>query len=153
MVPEPPETSFETPLARLLRMRARGHIGLQGISTETLFTTAWNSVPALGSVNAGDWYHMQVEGIDFGKPGASYTLRLSDPNGSAFTKTAGGLTFGQTTAISANPAQSFVFNTAFGTNPGFSVDNITVTAFAPVPEPSTALLGGLTLLGFLRRRR
>jgi hypothetical protein len=32
----------------------------------------------------------------------------------------------------------------------FNMDNISVSV---VPEPSTALLGGLTLLGFLRRRR
>lgn len=114
---------------------------------------AFNAVPALGSLTAGDWYHMQVEGIDFGTATGSYTLRLSDANGSAFTKTASGLTNAQNGTVTTILAQSFIFNTAFGTNPGFSVDNITVTAFAPVPEPSSALLGGIAILGLLRRRR
>jgi hypothetical protein len=114
---------------------------------------AFNTVAALGSVTAGDWFHMQVDGIDYSTAIGSYTLRLSDANGTAFTRTASGLTNAQNGLVTTSLAQSFVFNTAFGTNPGFSVDNITVTAFAPVPEPSAAILGGIALLGLARRRR
>jgi MYXO-CTERM domain-containing protein len=96
---------------------------------------------------------MQLEGVDWGTAGASYTLRLSDAAGSAFTSTATGLNIVQNGNIIGTKAQSFNFNTAFGANPGFSVDQVTVTAADVVPEPGAVSLGGLVLLGLLRRRR
>jgi hypothetical protein len=47
----------------------------------------------------------------------------------------------------------FAQNAPFGTNPltgEMAIDNVSVLA---IPEPSIALLGGLGLLGLLRRRR
>lgn len=113
-------------------------------------TSGANSLPV---VTADVWYHMQVEGLNWGSSSATYTLRLSDAGGTAFTSTAAGLTFNQTSAgpgMITNKAQSFVFNSAFGSNPGFDLDNISVTA---VPEPAAPLLAGLALLGLTRRRR
>jgi MYXO-CTERM domain-containing protein len=118
-----------------------------------LFNTAWVPVAGLPAVADGTWYHMQLEGVDWGTAGASYTLRLSDAAGSAFTSTATGLNIVQNGNIIGTKAQSFNFNTAFGANPGFSVDQVTVTAADVVPEPGAVSLGGLVLLGLLRRRR
>jgi MYXO-CTERM domain-containing protein len=118
-----------------------------------LFNTAWVPVAGLPAVSDGAWYHMQLEGVDWGTAAASYSLRLSDAAGSAFTSTASGLTIVQNGNILGTKAQSFIFNTAFGANPGFSVDDVTVTTAEVVPEPGAATLGGLALLGLLRRRR
>lgn len=121
-----------------------------------VFSTTANAFVAVGGlpvITAGSWYHMQVEGVDWGLPTASYTLRLSDAGGSVFTSTVANLTAVQNAAvnpITTKKAQSFVFNTAFGANPGFDVDNITVTA---VPEPAASLLAAAGLLLISRRRR
>ncbi len=119
-------------------------------------SNAFVAVSGLSTVTAGSWYHMQVEGVDWGLPTASYTLRLSDAGGSAFTSSAAGLTSIQNGAfvpITTNTAKSFLFNTAFGTNPGFDLDNITVTGTAPVPEASSAFLTAAGFLLLSRRRR
>jgi MYXO-CTERM domain-containing protein len=118
-----------------------------------LFNTAWVPVTGLPAVADGTWYRMQLEGVDWGTATASYTLRLSDPAGSVFTSTATGLSIVQNGNITGTKAQSFNFNTVFGANPGFSVDNVTVTAADVVPEPGAVTLGGLALLGLLCRRR
>jgi autotransporter-associated beta strand protein len=47
---------------------------------------------------------------------------------------------------------SFVNSTAYTANYSFSGNNLQVT-FAPIPEPSTALLAALSLLALLRRKR
>lgn len=117
-------------------------------------------VPGLNNtVTPGEWYHMQVEGNGWGATGANYTIRLSDAGGSAFTSegtvntvhngsivnpgsTSGGSTY-------TGRAEFFVFNTEFGSNPGFALDNIVVTA---VPEASTLALLAASL-PLLRRRR
>lgn len=114
------------------------------------------TVAGLPAVTAGSWYHMQFEGTAWGTAAGTFSLRVSDAGGSAFTSTASGLTFSQTAAgpgMTVNKAQSFVFNTAFGSNPGFSLDNISATAVVPVPEPAAASLLLLGSAGLLRRRR
>jgi hypothetical protein len=129
----------------------RYQAGAWGVFNST--SNAFVAVPGLPVITAGSWYHMQVEGVDWGLPTASYTLRLSNAGGSVFTSTAANLTSVQNgvfSPITANKAQSFVFNTAFGTNPGFDLDNISVTA---VPEPTASLLAVSGVLLLARRRR
>jgi hypothetical protein len=125
-------------------------------------SSSWQTVSTLGSVAAGQWYHMQVEGTGWGSAGASYTLRLSDAGGSAFTSIASNLTTIQNGQINGSfvynsnsfsgLAQSFLFTTAYGGNPGFDVDNVTVTGDL-VPEPSTVMLSGVAALFLVRRNR
>lgn len=113
----------------------------------------FTNVSGLPSILAGSWYHMQLEGIDWGQPTASYTLRLSDAGGSTFTSEVSGLTFIQNAAafpITSSLVQTAAFNTAFGSNPGFDVDEVTLLA---VPEPSSLTLGALGLLPLTLRRR
>jgi hypothetical protein len=47
----------------------------------------------------------------------------------------------------------WVENNDFGNDHGLAIDNFQVTALTAVPEPTTALLGALGVLGLLRRRR
>lgn len=99
--------------------------------------SSWVTLTALGTVNPGDWHRIQVEGSGWGAAGASYTIRVSDANGTTFTRTASGLTTTHNGTITGARAQSFVFNTAFGSNPGFSADNIVVEGIGLAVAPSS----------------
>jgi hypothetical protein len=125
-------------------------------------TESWVGISGLGNVSPGSWYRMQVEGVNWGTAGGSYTLRLSDAGGDAFMSSVANLTTVQHGAITGpfesggnsygGLAQSFIFTTTYGTNPGFDLDNIVVTANV-VPEPSAAILSGVAAILLFGRRR
>jgi len=132
--------------------------------TFAIYTTAWQTI-SLGSVTAGSWYRMQIEGIGWGSAGATYTLRLSDAGGNTFTHVLSNLTMVQNGKIDgaftygdppnnnySGLAQSFIFSTVYGANPGFDIDNVVVTADL-VPEPAGWSLMAVGLLGIASRRR
>jgi hypothetical protein len=144
--------------------RSTINIRLQGESFAVFNggTQSWIDASGLGSVSSGSWYRMQVEGVNWGTAGGSYTLRLSDAGGDAFTSSVANLTTVQHGAITgpfdsggntlAGTAQSFLFSTAYGANPGFDLDNVVVTANV-VPEPSAAVLSGVAAVLLFGRRR
>ena len=91
-------------------------------------------------------------------PGNLNTIDITLANGEVTYSSSGGnadatLTFGQNSAateISQLEFTSVNFNQ--NGNSGYWLDNVTVDSVV-VPEPTTALLGGLGLLTLLRRRR
>jgi hypothetical protein len=125
-------------------------------------TESWVGISGLGNVSPGSWYRMQVEGVNWGAENGSYTLRLSDAGGNTFTSSVEDLTTIQHGAITApfvyggnnysGLAQSFIFTTTYGSNPGFDLDNVVVTANV-VPEPTVAILSGAAAILLFGRRR
>lgn len=69
-------------------------------------------------------YRMRLTGHSWGMPAANYDIELSEPNSTNLTRRVNGLTRYQTSSGVNGPPQSFVFNTAFGSNPGFWVDDV-----------------------------
>lgn len=116
----------------------------------------WNvATGSAGDFTVGNAYYLELAFNDLGTAGANYDLAWSGANpGSATTsESQTGITQFQNTAQATNAGATverlrFVRGAAHG---DYNLDDVTL--FAPVPEPSTALLGGVALLGFLRRRR
>lgn len=139
-----------------LRIQGNAFAVYQGSSS------TWLAVTSLGSVNPGDWYRMQIEGIGWGTASATYSLRLYGADGTTSLGSAEDLTTIQNGSITGSfsygggtrdgTLQSFIFSTTYGSNPGFNVDNVIVTGDV-VPEPSAALLSGAALLFPLLHRR
>lgn len=106
---------------------------------------------SLGTVDREEWYHLKIEGFGWGTPNFTYAITLM-PTGEA-ARTVSGLKSFQNGSPGTAPMDGFNFNRGFGfpSEVNFGVDNVVLTA---VPEPSTAaaLLCGVGLLGFRRRR-
>jgi hypothetical protein len=103
------------------------------------YSTAWNPIPALGSIPPGPWYRLRVTGQDWGTDTARFAIQVSDAGASNFTSSASNLVWFQGGTPTANPAKFFVFTTVFGNNPGFDVDEVSaaVTGTVPPPPPVT----------------
>jgi MYXO-CTERM domain-containing protein len=128
--------------------------------------TNWDGGAVFLALNGGAF--AQVLGANFtangynGSVGAGNSQLTLQP---AFVGTSAGHgagTFLTSTAtlgpFAAGDTLQLRFRAAFDTNttggsPDWAVDNISLSNVAVVPEPSVALLGGLGLLGLLRRRR
>ncbi|MCB1124990.1 MAG: hypothetical protein KDM81_00730, partial [Verrucomicrobiae bacterium] len=108
------------------------------------YNGAWQSIPELGRVLPGQWYHLRVTGQDWGLPAARYFVQLSNARGGEFTSEAGGLTWFQNGDPTLETARSFCFTSAYGDCPGFDMDNVnavvTATPPAPPPPPPDAIL-------------
>lgn len=111
--------------------------------------TSFVTLNTLMAVTAGQWYHMTLETVGWGSAGATYNLTISD---GVTSSSAMGLTDRQAGSINTTTARSFLFNSRYGNNPGFDIDNLVVTGTL-VPEPSVALLSLVALPLFARRRR
>lgn len=99
------------------------------------------------SLTTGTW--VDVNALDFTAPVTTGTVGARDGN-----LTANRVAISQTFTINVTEGATFWirwndFNPS-GADDGLAVDNFSITA---VPEPSAALIGGLGLLGLLRRRR
>lgn len=105
----------------------------------------------LGIVDREEWYHLKIEGFGWGTPNFTYTITLTPSDEAA--RTVSGLKLFQNGNPGSALMDGFNFNRGFGfpTGKNFGVDNVVLTG---VPEPSTvaALLFGVGLLGFRRRR-
>ncbi|MCF7676406.1 MAG: PEP-CTERM sorting domain-containing protein [Akkermansiaceae bacterium] len=105
-----------------------------------MFTTL--SVDA-GAVTGADAFVTGITGS-----GTSSINQLTVQGEPAWTQY--GFTFTPDTAATATITLGNVYDGGTGDNDGVFLDNVSVTA---IPEPTTALLGGLGLLALLRRRR
>ncbi len=113
--------------------------------------SSWTALPALSAVtasvdanadgdlaDAGDTknvYRLRITGHGWGAAGANYDVQVSDANGTAFTRTAAGLTIYQTPAlpVSGRPTQ-VKFGTEFGSNPGWWLDDVSSHDEVPPAE-------------------
>lgn len=107
------------------------------------YSTAWNSIPALGSVATNQWYRLCVTGQDWGMATARWAVELSGAGSTNFTSSASNLVWFQSGTPSTNTARFFVFTTVFGNNPGFDVDEVSAAVTAtntPPPTPTNAIV-------------
>ncbi|MBP8259812.1 MAG: hypothetical protein KA118_09140 [Verrucomicrobia bacterium] len=126
---------------------------------------AWGSDLGLGTINPsidangdGDFndpgdaknvYHMRITGAAWGLPAASYSIELSDANTTNLTRAVNGLTRYQNgSGVNGGP-NAFVFNTSFGSNPGFWIDDVTHEAFYMMDDPNLELTLAGDLFGRL----
>jgi len=136
-----------------LRMNPNG--GGTAFSFQTFVSggTGWVTTP--GSTDdfaVGNVYYVEIGFNDLGTAGATFDLAWSgaNPGSATTTESATGLTTFQnsghiTGAGATLDRLRFAVDGDFG---DYTFDDVTV-----VPEPSITLLGGLGLLGLLRRRR
>ncbi len=96
-----------------------------------VFSGGWQPLTDLGSLAANQWHRIQVTGTDWGLPGASYGIQVSDAGGSTFTRSVSDLAFYQVGDPTTQFAQAFNFNSSFGGNPGFDVDQVVATSTGP----------------------
>lgn len=118
------------------RINAGGIYAYNGASWVNVNSTALSSDTT---------YYFRMIATDAFRSGGSYTVGIST-DGINYTT-------GSTSNAFFNTGSTLDFETVSvgnGNGGGIFVDNFSVT---PIPEPSIALLGGLGLLGLLRRRR
>ena len=103
------------------------------------YSTAWNPIPALGSITPGQWYRLRVTGSDWGAATARFAIQLSAAGATNFSSSVTNLAWFQSGTPTANTAKFFVLTTVFGNNPGFDVDEVSaaITGAAPPPPPVT----------------
>lgn len=99
----------------------------------------WNTISGLNNVNPDAWYRMKLSGAGWGTSSASYSIELSEANGSAYTSSATNLTYFQNGDPRANTARFFLFTTVYGNNPGFDVDEVKAVVTA-TPHHETNLI-------------
>jgi hypothetical protein len=87
-------------------------------------------------------YRMRLTGHGWGTANANYDIELSNANETNFTRRVNGLTRYQNSSGVAGTPQSFIFNTAFGNNPGFWVDDVSYGLIELPDDPNLEL--GLT---------
>ena len=94
-----------------------------------VYSTAWNTLSALGGVTAGTWNHMVLSGSNWGSGtagNAAYAIELTNHLG-AITS-ASGLKYYQNGNPDTGGALSINFNDTYGNNPRFWLDNVRITA-------------------------
>lgn len=102
--------------------------------------STWRTISGLGSVAAGQWYHLHLMGRSWGQAGACYDAQLSESGSANFSTTATNLTWFQNGNPSNNTARYFAFTTGYGNNPGFDVDEVhAAVSGEPVGETNAVL--------------
>ena len=92
---------------------------------------------------------MRLTGHGWGTSAASYDIELSDANQTNFTRRVNGLTRYQNSSGVNGPPVAFIFNTAFGNNPGFWVDDVTLGLIEVPDDPNLELALAGDLFGVL----
>lgn len=85
---------------------------------------AWNTISGLNNINPDLWYRMRLTGTGWGTSSASYSIELSDANGSAYTSAITNVSYFQNGNPKTNTAKFFLFTTVYGNNPGFDIDEV-----------------------------
>ncbi len=95
----------------------------------------WNTITGLNNVSPDAWYRMRLTGTGWGTSSASYSIELSEANGSTYTSAATNITYFQNGNPRVNVARFFLFTTVYGNNPGFDVDEVrAVVSATPYTE-------------------
>lgn len=85
------------------------------------------------AVDTRNVYRMRLTGHDWGQTAARYDLALSAANATNFAATVRNLARWHNGSGVNGPPTAFLFNTIFGSNPGFWVDDVTSGVSAPPP--------------------
>jgi hypothetical protein len=126
---------------------------------------SWGSDLGLGTVDystdanadgdfddAGDVknvYRMRVTGTGWGTGNSSYRIELSNANETTFSRTTGDLNRYQNGSGNTSQPQAFLFNSLFGSNPGFYVDDVSFENIALPDDPNLAVTSALPIFGTL----
>lgn len=95
--------------------------------------------------DAGDTknvYRIRLTGSNWGMgvDASSYTIQLSEANATAFTRQTGSLRIYQASSGDNSPPTAFLFNAAFGSNPGFYVDDVVMEDIELPDDPDLAVV-------------
>lgn len=126
---------------------------------------AWSSDLGLGTVafstdansdgdfdDAGDVknvYRMRLTGTGWGSGNGTYKIQLSNANETTFSRTTSDLNRYQNFSGNTALPQAFIFNSLFGSNPGFYVDDVTFENIALPDDPNLAVTSALPIFGTL----
>ena len=126
---------------------------------------AWSSDLGLGSIafstdanadgdfdDAGDLrnvYRMRLTGTGWGSGNGTYRIQLSNANEATFSRTTTDLNRYQNGSGNTALPQAILFNSAFGSNPGFYVDDVTFENIALPDDPNLAVTSALPIFGTL----
>ncbi len=142
--------SANAPLSELYIDGASGqsaYVTFGGSHSEVQLWSEGSRQTVTSSLQSDTWYYLELQMPSL--PGTQYTVSVFESDGSTLVGTATG-------ALRTAAASDYHFFTIYhaGENYTLYLDNVTVS----VPEPSTAFLGALTLIGWggmriLSRRR
>jgi hypothetical protein len=126
---------------------------------------AWSSDLGLGSVafstdanNDGDFddagdvknvYRMRLTGSGWGTGNGTYKIQLSNANETTFSRTTTDLNRYQNGSGNTAVPGAFIFNSLFGSNPGFYVDDVTFENIVLPDDPNLAVTSALPIFGTL----
>ena len=94
-------------------------------------------------------YRMRLTGTGWGTGNGTYRIQLSNANETTFSRTTVDLSRYQNGSGNLSVPQAFLFNSAFGTNPGFYVDDVTFENIVLPDDPNLAVTGALPIFGTL----
>jgi hypothetical protein len=94
-------------------------------------------------------YRMRLSGNGWGTGTSTYDIQLSNANETTFSRSVTGLNRYQNGSGNFAVPQAFVFNSAFGANPGFWVDDVTFANVEIPDDPNLTLNTPLPIFGTL----
>ena len=94
-------------------------------------------------------YRMRITGNGWGSGAGTYDIQLSNANQTTFSRSVTGLSRYQNGSGNSAVPQVFMFNTNFGTNPGFWVDDVSFENILLPDDPNLAVVTGLPVFGTL----
>jgi len=123
---------------------------------DAFLSGTWNEIGGLTPLTADEWHRVRVTANDWGTATPTFDVQVSAAGANTFNSSATGLTFLPTfgaISTTANGVQSFNFNNRFGSGDGFDIDQVTAVVVTAVPEPASASLVALGLVGLMARRK
>lgn len=131
----------------------------------TFSANSWGSDLGLGSVDFssdanddGDFddpgdvkkvYRMRITGSGWGTGNGTYRIQLSNANETTFSRTTVDLNRYQNGSGNLSVPQAFLFNSAFGSSPGFYVDDVSFENIILADDPNLAVVSPLPIFGTL----